>query len=163
MSDAGSLDAHVRAVRTRASKRHTSSVCGRCGEQPHLWVGVPVPLGHTEGRVFFDILIFPLVPTIAAKSGEEFQIWPGRTLLDNVVDPIGLSRMLSFLTHDDVCLTPAGCKCSHVAASADLSMSRTTFRKNMSAVVLDVTCFQCVPRLNEEATWFDCVRYMTHL
>ena len=60
-------------------------------EKAKLWIDVTFASGYAIVRIFFNILISPLLPSWALKSREDFQIRTWGTRLNNVVDFIRLT------------------------------------------------------------------------
>jgi hypothetical protein len=52
--------------------------------------------GDAMVSIFFNVLIAPLVPAFTFESGKKFEIGAGRTGLNQVIDFVWFSGMLSF-------------------------------------------------------------------
>src|SRR6516165_1940238 len=67
-----------------------------------------------RSRLFVAIdLIAPLRPPLDALAGEQFDVWAGAALLDDVVSLQRLPGMLLLSLHDDVDLSAAGAERPH--------------------------------------------------
>lgn len=65
---------------------------------------------------YFDFLISPLHPSLSLVPCEEFQIRAWRASLNNAVELIRLSRMLSLPGGHYVCLTSTGIESPHISS-----------------------------------------------
>ena len=109
----------VGAFRVSLAYGLSTAISLRSLKKAKLWIDVTFPAGYAALGVLLDIFVAPLRPPGTPETSEQLQVRTGRTRLDDIIDLVGLARVLSLASDDDVGLSPAWRQSPHGATHTE--------------------------------------------
>src|SRR5262249_42936704 len=97
-------------IRARRGERRGKAVSAMRAKErgPLAMIAIGAGLAAMKRGSFFADLIAPSRPAFARAAREQFEIWPGATRFDELVQLVRLARVLALARRQQIHLPPSG-------------------------------------------------------